>query len=78
MNSAENLSQIFADLIDREAVLTLLKGAVGCESVTGNEANFVDFLETHLTRLKVAYQRADFLPGRPNIWGQRICRFLNR
>ena len=71
MNSAENLSQIFADLIDREAVLTLLKGAVACESVTGNEANFVAFLQAQLERLKVAYQRADFLPGRPNIWGQR-------
>ncbi len=49
MNSVTSLNRIFTDLIDREAVLTLLKGAVACESVTGNEANFVDFLETHLS-----------------------------
>lgn len=71
MNTAENLNRIFADLIDREAALNLLKGAVSCESITGNEANFVDFLQGHLARLKVAYKRADFLPGRPNIWGER-------
>ena len=78
MNSVTSLNRIFTDLIDREAVLTLLKGAVACESVTGNEANFVAFLQAQLERLKVAYKRADFLPDRPNIWGQRICRFLNR
>ncbi len=71
MSSTSNLHRVFADLMNREALLNLLQGAVARESITGNESNFVDFLQGRLTRLKVAWERADFLPGRPNIWGER-------
>ncbi len=57
--------------LDREAAIALLREAVGRESVTGNEANFVDFLEGRMTALALRPQRADFLPGRPNVWGER-------
>lgn len=57
--------------LDREAALTLLKGAVRRESVTGNEANFVSFLNEQMSARNLAPVVEDFLPGRPNIHGQR-------
>lgn len=56
---------------DRAADLMLLKGAVKHQSITGNEVNFVGFLHDRMKALSLNPQSADFLPGRPNIWGQR-------
>ncbi|WP_419911658.1 M20 family metallopeptidase [Hoeflea sp.] len=61
----------FRQLVDREETVSLLRAAISQESVTGNEANFVDFLERRMADLGLAPQRADFLPGRPNVWGER-------
>ncbi len=56
---------------DADSALDLLKGAIARESVTGNEANFVSFLETQMWKLGLSPQSAEFLPGRPNVWGER-------
>lgn len=65
------LAQRLKPLLDRDAAIELLRGAVARESVTGNEANFVAYLHQRMTALSLASQRADFLPDRPNIWGER-------
>lgn len=58
---------------DPEDALALLRGAIGRQSVTGNEANFVAYLRHEMmTRKILSIGYADFLPGRPNIWGERI------
>ncbi|MEM7047713.1 MAG: M20/M25/M40 family metallo-hydrolase [Pseudomonadota bacterium] len=51
--------------------INLLCEAITYESVTGNEANFVRFLHTQMTARQLSPTQADFLPNRPNIWGQR-------
>jgi acetylornithine deacetylase/succinyl-diaminopimelate desuccinylase-like protein len=59
--------------LDREEALTLLRAAIGRESITGNEANFVSFLEERMRQLGLDEVRsAEFLPGRPNVWGERM------
>ena len=68
---ASLLARLTASL-DREAAVALLATAVGHESVTGNEAGFASFLESELhKRRATAVAREDFLPGRPNVWGER-------
>ena len=58
--------------LDREAALRLFRGAIGRESITGNEANFVAYLETAMrARGLDGVQATDFLPGRPNVRGER-------
>ncbi|GAB5431353.1 MAG: ArgE/DapE family deacylase [Epibacterium sp.] len=66
-----DLSQRLLDLQDRDADIALLQQALGCESVTGNEANFAPFLMSQMGELGLAPKRADFLPGRPNVWGRK-------
>ncbi|MGI9485619.1 MAG: M20 family metallopeptidase [Geminicoccaceae bacterium] len=62
-------------LLDDEVAVDLLRQAIGCESITGNEANFVTFLEAEMAGLGLAsLEKKDFLPGRPNIWGTRRGR----
>jgi acetylornithine deacetylase len=58
--------------LDRDGAIELLRGAIGRESITGNEANFVAYLEDQMRALRIGDLRsADFSPGRPNIWGMR-------
>ncbi|WP_136656656.1 M20/M25/M40 family metallo-hydrolase [Nitratireductor sp. XY-223] len=68
--SAPHIEQ-FRRLADRGELVSLLQSAVQRQSITGNEANFVDFLEMQMSGLGLDPQQADFLPGRPNIWGER-------
>ncbi|TIU75665.1 MAG: M20 family peptidase, partial [Mesorhizobium sp.] len=37
--------------LDPDQALALFRGAIGRESITGNEANFVGFLETKMRAL---------------------------
>ncbi len=71
MSADTDLMQQLRERVCRDSAIELLQGAVARESITGNEANFVDYLETRMAALKLQPQRADFLPGRPNIWGER-------
>lgn len=57
--------------LDEAAAIDLWRRAVARESITGNEANVADLLETELRELGVATGRRDFAPGRPNVWGTR-------
>jgi len=58
--------------LDRDAALDLFRGAVQRESITGNEANVVAYLKEAMGRLNLSgLTTADFLPGRPNVWGER-------
>jgi acetylornithine deacetylase len=57
--------------LDADAAVALWRGAIGRESVTGNEANFTAYLEGRMRALDMVVQSDDFLPGRPNVWGTR-------
>jgi acetylornithine deacetylase len=68
----DDLSERLRAALDRDDALALLKAAIGRESITGNEANFVALLKDEMQARRVENIRtADFLPGRPNIWGER-------
>ena len=60
--------------LDDQGAIDLLRRAVARESVTGNEASFADLLATEMTGLGMQVERREFLPGRPNVWGQRRGR----
>ncbi|WP_337182427.1 M20/M25/M40 family metallo-hydrolase [Shinella sp.] len=58
--------------LDSDAALDLFRGAVQHESITGNEVNVVAYLREAMGRLNLSgLTTADFLPGRPNVWGER-------
>ena len=77
MNSDALISKL-RDQQDPQADIALLQGGIGCDSVTGKEANFVDFLQVEMQALGLNPDRADFLPGRPNIWGKRAGKGQSR
>ena len=68
----QELEQRLWSALDRDAAVDLLKSAIGRESITGNESNFVSLLDREMRSRKVENVRQwEFLPGRPNIWGER-------
>lgn len=72
MPARDDLMQRLRKALDREDALALWRGAIGRESITGNEANFVAYLEQQMQALDLAgLTTAEFLPGRPNIWAER-------
>ncbi|MGI9435881.1 MAG: M20 family metallopeptidase [Geminicoccaceae bacterium] len=72
MMAIDDLANRLRPLLDEEAAIDLLRRAVGRESVTGDEANMVAFLEGEMASLNLGpLGKGDFLPGRPNIWGRR-------
>lgn len=70
MTDLDLISKLEA-LQDAQADIELLRGAIGCESVTGNEARFVDFLMSQMSQIGAQPASGDFLSGRPNTWGAR-------
>jgi acetylornithine deacetylase len=69
---SDDLAERLRAALDRDAALSLIKAAIGRESITGNEGNFVALLKDEMQARGVENIRtADFLPGRPNIWGER-------
>ncbi len=72
MTKDADLSQRLAAVLDRDDALSLLQAAIARQSITGNEANFVSLLKEEMTSRAIGnIGTADFLPGRPNIWGER-------
>ncbi|WP_454856293.1 M20 family metallopeptidase [Rhizobium binxianense] len=72
MTETDGLPRRLAAALDREDALSLLQGAIAHESITGNEANFVSMLKEEMQARRIGnIGLADFLPGRPNIWGER-------
>lgn len=60
------------NFLDRDDAIELLRGAIGRRSVTGEEANFVAYLRDQMAARGIGgVETADFLPGRPNVWGSR-------
>jgi acetylornithine deacetylase len=58
--------------LDRDAAIDLFRGAIRHDSITGNEANVVAYLAEAMRKLNLSsLNTADFLPGRPNVWGAR-------
>jgi acetylornithine deacetylase len=72
MTTSNALTERLRAALDRDDAITLLRGAIGAESVTGNEANFVGYLEDQMRVRRIGNLHvSDFLPGRPNIRGER-------
>ncbi|WP_106751327.1 M20 family metallopeptidase [Pannonibacter carbonis] len=71
MTDVAALAERLRAALDSDQVIALLRGAVACNSITGNEASMVAYLKPEMQRLGLAPQTADFQPGRPNIWGER-------
>lgn len=71
MTGAAAIADPLARHLDAEAAVALLRGAVAAESITGNEAAMAAFLAPEMARRGLQPEQADFLPGRPNIWGAR-------
>ncbi|MEI2300561.1 M20 family metallopeptidase [Ensifer sp. MJa1] len=72
MAARDGLVEHLRSALDREAAIDLFRGAIGRESITGNEANFVSFLDEAMRHLNLeGVTTADFLPGRPNVWAER-------
>lgn len=58
--------------LDADKAIALLRGAIGRQSITGNEANFVAYLEAEMGRRNLSgLGTAEFAPDRPNIWASR-------
>ena len=69
---SETLHNRLLAALDRDDAVSLLRGAIGCNSVTGKEANMVAYLDAQMRERGLAdIEIAEFLPGRPNIWGRR-------
>ncbi|OOG70849.1 M20 family metallopeptidase [Sinorhizobium sp. A49] len=72
MTVPNDLIARLTETLDRDAAIALFRGAIGRQSITGNEANFVAYLREKMAALGLNnLETADFLPGRPNIWGER-------
>lgn len=72
MSVPQDLDDRLARALDRDDAIALLRGAIGRDSITGNEANVVAYLEAQMRARGLAdVATAEFLPGRPNVWGQR-------
>ena len=75
MTGVAKLKSVLERHCDPDADIGLLRSAINCESVTGNEANFVKFLFARMRQLGIDVESAEFLPGRPNLWGRRVSEF---
>lgn len=69
--SVDSIQSRLRDAQDTDADIALLRNAIGRQSVTGNESNFVDFLTAAMAELDLNPRAEDFLPGRANSWGLR-------
>jgi acetylornithine deacetylase/succinyl-diaminopimelate desuccinylase-like protein len=50
--------------------ISFLQGAIQAQSITGNESNFVSYLEPKLESLGLSPQSDEFEANRRNIWGE--------
>jgi acetylornithine deacetylase len=68
---AQDLLTKLEPAFDMPSATALLQRAVGCESVTGNEAGVAALLAAELRALGAeGVTLRDFVPGRPNAWGR--------
>jgi acetylornithine deacetylase len=62
------------EALDASHALELLQKAISIPSVTGDEANFAEWLKGQLAVIGVEASSAEFADGRPNVWGVRQGR----
>ena len=69
---SETLHNRLRAALDKDDAIGLLRGAIGCNSVTGHEASMATYLDGQM-RLRGldGIETVDFLPGRPNISARR-------
>ena len=53
-----------------EADIALLRRAINCESITGNETGYAELLREEMKEFGLDTGSAEFLPGRLNVWGR--------
>ncbi|WP_338720442.1 M20/M25/M40 family metallo-hydrolase [Devosia sp. XK-2] len=69
---SQNLHNRLLSAMDRDDAIDLLRGAIGRNSVTGNEASMVDYLQGQMqSRGLEDIDVREFELGRPNIRGKR-------
>jgi acetylornithine deacetylase/succinyl-diaminopimelate desuccinylase-like protein len=69
---ANDITDRLRAALGRDAAVELLRGAIGRESITGHEAGFAGFLQERMLALGLNnIGRAEFAPGRPNVWGEK-------
>lgn len=67
----DSLVERLAAALEADDAIALLRGAIGHESITGNEANFVGYLDCEMRRRGfTSIDKKEFLPGRPNLTGE--------
>lgn len=72
MATTDGLVERLREALDKEAAIALFRGAIGRESITGNEANVISYLAGAMQNLGLeGLTTAEFLPGRPNVWAER-------
>ncbi|MBZ7922967.1 M20/M25/M40 family metallo-hydrolase [Ensifer adhaerens] len=72
MTTTDGLVERLREALDKEAAIALFRGAIGRESITGNEANVVSYLAEAMQSLGLdGLTTAEFRPGRPNVWAER-------
>jgi len=63
--SGPDISARITDALDETAALSLLRGAVSIESITGNEADFAQHLYLLMQDREFQTNQAEFLPALP-------------
>jgi acetylornithine deacetylase len=74
MSHSSTIITRIREAFDASHALGLLQKAISIPSVTGNEANFAEWLKGELAALGVEPSSAEFAEGRPNVWGLRQGR----
>lgn len=62
------LAEVVADMVDDEAVVDLVRAAVGIPSITPNERNFAQWVHQELSDGSWDVKLVDCEPGRPNVY----------
>src|SRR6185437_1511635 len=74
MSYSSSIVARIREALDARHALELLQKAIAIPSVTGDEANFAEWLKRELADLGVEVSSAEFADGRPNVWGVRQGR----
>jgi acetylornithine deacetylase len=74
MSHSSNIIARIREAFDAGHALGLLQKAISIPSVTGDEANFAEWLKGELAALEIKASSAEFAEGRPNVWGLRQGR----
>src|ERR1700729_842691 len=74
MSDSSTVIAMIREAFDARHARELLQKAISIPSVTGDEADFAGWLKGELTALGIEASSAEFVEGRPNVWGLRQGR----